>query len=109
MFGRIKEGLTGENLDYLMGRSPDQELLDRIRSAAAGVDGVQEVDDIKGHYVGTFVHVALTARVDGTLSTSQSHDVCEAVRAAVEEIGAVDRAFVHISPVPRGSMTKAAE
>ncbi len=89
-----------ENLDYLMGRSPNQELLERIRAAARGVDGVQRVDDIKGHYVGTFVHVELTSHVDGTLSTIESHDVCEAVRAAVEAISAVDRAFVHISPVP---------
>ncbi len=87
-----------ENLDYLMGRSPDRELLERIRTAAERVDGVQGVDEIKGHYVGTFVHAELTARVDGTLSTVESHDVCEATRAAVEAIDTVDRAFVHISP-----------
>ena len=88
-----------ENLDYLMGRAPDPELLERIRTAAEGANGVRAVDDIKGHYVGTFVHVELTARVDGTLSTNESHDVSEAARAAVEAIGTVDRAFVHIAPV----------
>ena len=87
-----------ENLDYLMGRSPDQGLLERIRTAAESVDGVHGIDDIKGHYVGTFVHVELTAQVDGTLSTAESHDVCEATRTAVEAIDTVDRAFVHISP-----------
>ncbi len=92
-----------ENLDYLMGRAPGKELLDRIRLAAAGVEGVDQVDDITGHYVGTFVHVELIARVDGTLSTSASHKVCVAVRSAVEAIAAVDRAFVHISPVPSGT------
>lgn len=91
-----------ENLDYLMGRAPDREQLDRIRAAAAQVDKVQAVDTIKGHYVGTFVHVELTARVDGTLSTSESHDVAEAVRTAVEAINTVDRAFVHMSPVGTG-------
>lgn len=90
-----------ENLDYLMGRAPDQELLERIRAAAQAVAGVQKVDDIKAHYVGTFIHVELTAQVDGMLSTAESHDVCEAAQAAVEAIGAVDRAFVHISPVSR--------
>ncbi len=88
-----------ENLDYLMGRAPDAELLDRIQSAAENVGSVREVDDIKAHYVGTFVHVALTAYVDGQLSTADSHDVCESVRAAVESIDTVDRAFVHMSPV----------
>ncbi|MCK4658582.1 MAG: cation transporter [Phycisphaerae bacterium] len=92
-----------ENLDYLMGRSPDRELLERIRSAAESVDGVCEVDDIKAHYVGPFVHVELTAGVDGALSTIESHEVCEATRAAVEAIGSVERAFVHISPARGGA------
>ncbi|HNQ24690.1 MAG TPA: cation diffusion facilitator family transporter [Phycisphaerae bacterium] len=90
-----------ENLDYLMGRAPSEELLERIRSAAGGVRGVLCVDEIKGHYVGTFVHVELTAHVDGALSTTESHDVCEATRSAVEAIGIVDRAFVHIAPAEK--------
>ena len=53
---------------------------------------------VKGHYVGTFVHIQLTASVDGTLSTTESHEVCEATRAAVETISMVDSAFVHIWP-----------
>jgi cation diffusion facilitator family transporter len=96
-----------ENIGYLMGRSPEPELLASIRSAAEGVDGVVAVGEVKGHYVGTFVHVELIARVDGALSTADSHDVCESTRAAVEAIAGVDRAFVHISPAqgpadPRG-------
>lgn len=87
-----------ENLDYLMGRAPDEALLRQIREVARGVPGVRDIGEVKGHYVGTFVHVELTAIVDGTLSTVQSHDVCEAARAAVEAVAAVDRAFVHISP-----------
>lgn len=87
-----------ENLDYLMGRSPNRELLERVRTAAESIDGVQGVGAIKGHYVGTFVHVELTARVDGSLSTVESHDLSEAARIAVEAIETVDRAFVHISP-----------
>ena len=88
-----------ENIDYLMGKAPEPELLARIRSAAAGVDGVVQVGDIKGHYVGTFIHVELTARVDGSLPTIDSHDLAEATRAAVEQLDAVDRAFIHIEPI----------
>jgi cation diffusion facilitator family transporter len=92
-----------ENLDYLMGRSPSAELLTRIRQAAEGIDGVQQVREVKGHYVGTFVHVELTAVVDGVLATAESHRLCEATRAAVEALDAVDRAFVHIAPAPVSS------
>ncbi len=89
-----------ENLDYLMGRAPGPRMLNRIRTTADNVPGVCEVDNVLAHYVGTFVHVEFTARVDGSLSTTQSHDVAEAARAAVEAIGMVDRAFVHIEPMP---------
>ena len=41
-----------ENLDYLMGRAPDPEHLERIRRAADGVPGVRGVSEIKGHYAG---------------------------------------------------------
>ncbi|MBP7745152.1 MAG: cation transporter [Phycisphaerae bacterium] len=88
-----------ENLGYLMGRAPERELLQQIETAAAAVPGVQGVGDVKAHYVGTFVHVELTAVVDGDLSTTDSHDVCEATRAAVEALGHVDRAFVHMAPI----------
>ena len=90
-----------ENLDYLMGKAPDDTLMARIRAAAEGVSGVQQVDNVKAHYVGTFVHVELVARVDGTLSTHESHGLSEAARAAVESIDIVDRAFVHISPIQK--------
>jgi cation diffusion facilitator family transporter len=87
-----------ENLDYLMGKAPDEKLMTQIRTAAERVPSVHEVDHVKGHFVGTFVHVELTARVDGLLSVADSHEVAEAVRASVEAIDIVDRAFVHIEP-----------
>ncbi len=87
-----------ENLDYLMGRAPDPELLAGIRRAAQSVKGVRNVGDIRGHYVGPFVHVELTVHVDGASTTVESHEVCEAAREAVERLATVDRAFVHIAP-----------
>jgi len=57
------------------------------------------VDDIKAHYVGTFIHLELTARVDADSTTAESHDISEAIRAAVESVPSVDRAFVHIEPI----------
>lgn len=87
-----------ENLDYLMGRAPDPNLLLRVHASAEKVPGVEHVRDIRGHYVGTFIHVELTAVVDGRLATADSHVICEAARDAVESIEGIDRAFVHISP-----------
>jgi cation diffusion facilitator family transporter len=87
-----------ENIEYLMGKAPEPEVMQEIHAAAERVPSVREVVDVRGHYVGTFVHVELTARVDGDLSTTASHDVAERVRESVERLGLVDRAFVHIEP-----------
>jgi len=88
-----------ENIDYLMGKAPEPELMADIQRAAERVPQVRQIAEVRGHYVGTFVHVELTARVDGELTTTDSHDVAEAVRQAVEKLGMVDRAFVHIEPM----------
>jgi cation diffusion facilitator family transporter len=93
-----------ENLDYLMGKAPADKLLHEIRRAASGISKVREIDHVKGHYVGTFIHVELTARVDGLLSTRDSHSIAERVREAVERIESVDRAFVHIEPLASKQM-----
>jgi len=89
-----------DNIDYLMGKAPDDDVISDIRAAAERASGVLGVENIKGHYVGTFVHVELEVGVDGSLTTTDSHDVAEATREAVEKLDIVNRAFVHISPVP---------
>jgi cation diffusion facilitator family transporter len=88
-----------QNIDYLMGKSPAGELLDTIRARALGVPGVRGVHDVRAHYVGHRVHVELHVEVDEELRTRQSHDVGSVVRHAVENLAAIDRAFVHVDPV----------
>lgn len=104
-YSAIRLGM--ENIDYLMGKSPGEDLIRKIRASAETIAGVEAVEDIKGHYVGTFIHLELTARVNGTVSTLTSHEISEAIRTAVESIPPVDRAFVHIEPtVARKSAEK---
>ena len=90
--------IAKENIDYLMGKAPDEELCQRIRTIADAVTSVREIDDLRAHYVGTQIHVELTARVPSDLTTAESHEIAEEVREAVESIPAVQRAFVHIEP-----------
>lgn len=96
LYGGHRIGMA--NIDYLMGRAPERAFLDDIRRAAAAAPHVHEVDDVLAHYVGTFVHVELTIRVEGMLTTRESHDIAEAVRDAVELLPVVDRAFIHVEP-----------
>lgn len=88
-----------ENIDYLMGRSPSPELLTEIRAAILDVPGVHRLDDLKAHYVGNFVHVAVEISVDGRMSAMKVHDLEEKVKNAVEEVSWIDEAFVHVNPL----------
>lgn len=87
-----------ENVDYLMGKIPEQPLMEEIHSRAESIQHILGIDDVKAHYVGNFIHVELTARVDGSISTAESHALAEAVRQSVESHPAVDRAFIHVEP-----------
>ena len=93
-----------QNIDYLMGKSPAREMIERIRAAALGVAGVRGLHDVRAHYVGHHVHVELHIEVDQELRTRQSHDVAGAVRHQVERLPGVDRAFVHVDPVPASTL-----
>ena len=88
-----------QNIDYLMGKSPGRELVERIRALTLETPGVKGVHDVRAHYVGHRVHVEVHVEVDQELSTRQSHDVGGSVRAAIERLPNVDRAFIHVDPV----------
>lgn len=88
-----------ENIDYLMGTVPDDALMEEIKEKAIAVSLVHGLHDIKAHYVGNFVHVELDVILDGDLTTHESHAVAESVRAKLEAIPAIDRAFVHVEPL----------
>ncbi|MFQ5586643.1 MAG: cation diffusion facilitator family transporter, partial [Thermodesulfobacteriota bacterium] len=88
-----------ENIDYLMGSAPDKELTETIKSAALSVDGVQSLNDVRAHYVGNFIHVEVHVEVDRHLSTFDSHAIGENAARAIENLEAIEKAFIHIDPV----------
>lgn len=88
-----------DNIDYLMGRSPDPWLLKQIKEAALDVPGVEGLGSVKAHYVGPFIHVEIQIRVDKGLPTEESHAIGEEVSNRVESISTIEKSFVHIDPV----------
>ncbi len=88
-----------ENIDYLMGKAPPEELLKEIRASALSVAGVIDTNTIKAHYVGPFIHVEIHVEVPKDISTYESHRIGNEVERAVERIDSIEKAFVHIDPV----------
>ncbi|MFZ3072964.1 MAG: cation diffusion facilitator family transporter, partial [Thermodesulfobacteriota bacterium] len=88
-----------ENIDYLMGKSPDKAMMEEIKAAALGVLGVKDINTVRAHYIGPFIHVEIHIEVPKYLSTFDSHAISKEVERAIGKISAIEKAFVHIDPV----------
>jgi len=87
-----------ENMDYLMGKTPEKGVLDEIKRRALSIKGINGVHEIKAHYVGNFIHVQVHVEVSKDMTSKDAHDVGNQVRAKIEEMPGVDRAFIHVDP-----------
>ncbi|MFQ6087879.1 MAG: cation diffusion facilitator family transporter [Candidatus Methanofastidiosia archaeon] len=87
-----------ENIDYLMGKSPDENLINEIKKRALSIPEVLNLNDVRAHYVGNFIHVEIHIEVDKNLTILESHKIGKDVQWGIEKMENVDRAFVHIDP-----------
>lgn len=88
-----------ENIDFLMGKSADKELIVEVLNRTMKVKGVKGFNDVKSHYVGDKFHFELHIEVDRNLSTETSHDIGKEVQKSVEELNEIQQVFIHIDPV----------
>lgn len=88
-----------ENIDFLMGKQPKKEVIDRLKGIALSIDGVKNLNEVKAHYLGNFIQVEIHIEVDRNLSTEKSHEIAKDVQDRLEEDETVDYAFVHVDPV----------
>jgi cation diffusion facilitator family transporter len=100
----VWQGLRGasEGLGVLMARTPDQRLTVKIERIAAAITGVQKVDRVRIHPLGTHLRADLEISVDGQLSVAEGHAIADGVRdAVVAGCGRVEEATVHVNPYMR--------
>jgi len=87
-----------ENIDYLMGRSPDSEMINNVKKRARSIKGVLALNDVRAHYVGNFIHAEVHINLDRKMTTGKAHGIAKKVQGRIEEMENVDRAFIHIDP-----------
>ena len=88
-----------ENLDFLVGKVPDEDIIDHLKEKALSIRGVKRLNDVRAHYLGNFIQVEIHIEVDRRLSTQKSHDIATKVHDLLEQEEIVDYAFVHVDPV----------
>ena len=78
------------------------DLADRLTTAASEVPGVVGVEDVRVRRLGPDVHAEMTVTVGRTSSVEQSHDITEAVEAAVADAVPGASTTVHVEPSSAG-------
>ncbi len=93
--------LARENVGYLMGAAPSDDVLDDLRRRAAAVRGVTAVGDLRCQFQGRTLSVLVDIVVPEGASISAGHDIGVEVQHALERHELVAEAFVHVDP-PNG-------
>jgi len=77
----------------------DDGTLDRIETAAAGVDGVVSVDRARARWTGHRLEADLDVSVDRALTVVAGHTIAENVHhTLIRTVPHLDRATVHVNP-----------
>jgi len=91
-------GIVRDNVNYLVGRAPPEELRTRIVERALEHPDVEGVHDVVAHYVGPEIDVSLHVEVEGHHTLYEAHDIETSVVDAIRELPEVDDVFVHVDP-----------
>ncbi len=98
-------GLLRENISILLGASPDREALDRIRSVAKSVDGVQGVHDLRAEFIGPrALHADFHIEVAADRTVREATEIVREVHDRVRKEADCEFCYVHVDPAP-GTVT----
>ena len=98
---RMGLGLYWRSVNDLMDPAPEPAVMEKIEAAAAGVDGVRRIDELKARAFGAGVYVDCKVAVDGRLTVEEGHRIAGQVRHAVRAaVSGVRDVLVHVNPYP---------
>jgi len=90
-------GLFRENLSFLLGRSPGQELLKTVENLTLSVDGVLGVHELRAEYIGPdTIHVGMHIDVRKGTPIEEADRIAENVRMRVHESIKGGYCFIHM-------------
>ncbi len=90
--------IARENTGYLMGKSPKEEVIKKMKETAAGVKGVVKVNEVKAQYLGVYIQVEVHIGIDKKTNLEEAHKIGHAVEAKLEQIEKVSDCIAHIDP-----------
>ena len=96
---RMSLTLLRPNIGILMDERPEPAVLDKIRAIALGVGGVETIDSIKAHRLGSTFTIDIEVAVNSRLTVEQGHQVASEVKSKLlNGVEHVQDVMVHINP-----------
>ncbi|MEO8399092.1 MAG: cation diffusion facilitator family transporter [Ignavibacteriaceae bacterium] len=97
----LKSGyeIAKENINYLMGKAADEDIILEIANKALKIEGVKGINDLRSHYVGNKFHVEIHIEVDKNFATEKSHEIGVQTQNEILKLQDINKVFVHIDPV----------
>lgn len=91
--------LLKDNFDYLLGRSPGREFMDKVEVAAKSIAGVLSVHDLRAEYVGPNI-INATFHIDLAKETSveEAARILREVKEKVSQMVACQYCIVQVDP-----------
>ncbi|RBI61669.1 cation transporter [halophilic archaeon] len=94
--------IVQDNVDYLVGSAPPEDLRAEIVERALAHPEVRGVHDVVAHYVGPEIDVSMHVEVEGDRTLREAHDIETDVVEDVRQLPQVDDVFVHVDPKELG-------
>jgi cation diffusion facilitator family transporter len=95
----IGGGLLWENVQSLIDRQADPEVLRHVREAARAEPGVLAVEKLRVRRMGIEYIAEIHIQVDGSLTVRRGHDIAHAVKDRVmRDVPSVRDVVVHVEP-----------
>lgn len=104
---RFALGILLPNINILIGRSADQDVVENIRAAAESVPGVQDAHSIRTRFEGSDLAVDLHLDVLPTISVASGHELAEQVEKRIKaSVPTVEEVVVHVEPGTRDKVQR---
>lgn len=86
---------TGQLVD----QSADDEVVEQIKEAAASIEGVKEIKDLKTRKFGNKIYVDIEIQVDKRITVEEGHHIASLVHDNVENtIKDIKHCMIHVEP-----------
>lgn len=96
---RMGLSLYWKSVSRLMDPAPEPHTMNALTLAAATVDGVVSVDEVKARIAGAGIYVDCKVCVNAQLTVAEGHKIAHRVKAAIREASAeVQDVLVHVNP-----------